>query len=70
MNMPLKSGYEALAELLELKPGLKILITSGESSPECINRLKESGAYGFIGKPFSAGELSKTVKDMVNISGE
>lgn len=70
LNMPLKNGYETLAELLELKPGLKILITSGESSPESINRLKDSGAFGFMGKPFSVSELSERVKDMVAVSGE
>lgn len=67
LNMPVKNGYETLAELLELEPGLKILIASGDNSPEGIIKLIDAGAYGFIGKPFSPLDLSEKVKNMISM---
>ncbi len=64
LDMPVKNGYETLGELLDLRPELRILIASGESSPDRISELKNAGAFGFIGKPFSASDLSRLVMDM------
>jgi len=67
VNMPNMDGLTLLRELRAL-PSYKhvpILMLTTESGPDIKKRAKESGATGWIVKPFSPQELLATVKRLV-----
>jgi len=57
------SGFELLAALRERGrwPVCGALVVSGESDPDLPRRALESGAAAFFSKPFSAGEVRRSV---------
>jgi DNA-binding response OmpR family regulator len=59
--MPGTSGAEAFAALREIDPKAQVLIVSGYSLDEQVQRLMESGADGFLQKPFSMATLAGRV---------
>ena len=65
MVMPKMSGYDTFKTMKEINPDVKILLSSGFSRDADMEELQQEGALGFIQKPYSHAELSKTlVKEM------
>ncbi|CAG7656463.1 diguanylate cyclase [Paenibacillus allorhizosphaerae] len=67
--MPELDGYGLLERLHAngLRPAAKILILSGRSRDEDINRGLQLGANAYMHKPFSMVELEVKVKELLNI---
>jgi len=61
------SGFELLTALRKRGqwPVCGALVVSGETDPELPRRALEYGATAFITKPFSAGEVRKTVLSLL-----
>lgn len=57
INMPKKSGIEALQELREAQPDLQVVMISGDSSTDKVNEAISLGAIGYILKPFNAQQV-------------
>jgi CheY-like chemotaxis protein len=64
------SGFELLAALRERCrwPASGVLVISGETDPELPRRALEYGAAAFFTKPFSAGEVRKSVISLLKSS--
>jgi PAS domain S-box-containing protein len=64
MNMPTMSGKETFFKLKEIKPDLKVVISTGYSNaslePTPLNDLVD----GFLQKPYQMEELSKVLRDV------
>jgi CheY-like chemotaxis protein len=56
-NMPALSGLDAARELIGLRPGLLIGLTSGQPPPS-EEELAAAGVGGFLAKPFGIRQLS------------
>jgi DNA-binding NtrC family response regulator len=52
INMTGMDGLETLKELLKIDPGLGIVMASSETDDEKVKKALESGAYGYVLKPF------------------
>ncbi|MEI8355463.1 MAG: response regulator, partial [Deltaproteobacteria bacterium] len=65
MVMPRKSGKEAYEALRKLRPGPKVLFTSGYSSGIKQQLLEVDEYTEFIPKPLRPAELLKKVRDML-----
>ena len=66
MVMPGKSGAE-LAEVVKQKiPDIKIILASGYSEEIARRELASSNDFEFMAKPFSLGDLTKKVFDVLN----
>ena len=66
MVMPGKNGAE-LAEIVKAKiPAIKIILASGYSEEIARRELSVSDNFEFIAKPFSLGDLTKKVFDVLN----
>ncbi|MBI5211932.1 MAG: response regulator [Nitrospirae bacterium] len=63
MVMPEKGGRQTFKEIKSLKPDAKILICSGYGEEQYFYELFESGAAGFLQKPFQHTELLSKVED-------
>lgn len=64
------SGIELLSTLRErgLWPSRGALIISGETDPDLPRRALECGAAAFFSKPFSAGEVRRSVLSLLRSS--
>ena len=63
IRMPDLSALEIFAEINKIKPGLKVLIMSGDPEDERIGELLSIGCIGFIPKPFSVNLLDQKIRE-------
>ena len=66
VNMPNMNGLEMVAEVKSnpSNSALPIIMLTTEGEPALIKQAKESGASGWIVKPFDAGQLVATVQKL------
>jgi PAS domain S-box-containing protein len=64
--MPEMGGKQCMEELLKINPKAKVLIASGFSNEGIAGDSLECGAKGFISKPFSANELCRMVRKVLD----
>ena len=65
VNMPRMSGLDMIAELQRTGSKLPILMLTTEGQPSLIKRARESGAKGWIVKPFKPELLVAAVVKLV-----
>lgn len=65
MIMPEMSGGQALDQLRNIKPDLKVLLSSGYSIDSQADDIMARGCNGFIQKPFKLTELSAKIRDIL-----
>ncbi len=65
LSMPGMSGLEAYDRMKEINPGIRALLTSGLMEDEHMARSREKGIRGFVQKPYSAEELSRKIKEII-----
>ncbi len=66
MIMPGIDGNETYKELKELNPDVKAVLISGYSAEERAEEAIDSGINGFLQKPFSLRDLTKTISDVIH----
>ncbi|MEN6376217.1 MAG: PAS domain S-box protein [Smithella sp.] len=66
MIMPGKGGKKCLAELISINPRIRVLMSSGYSTPQQIEELKKIGAAGFISKPYHPEDLLVAVRKIID----
>ena len=66
LGMPGMGGLRCLQALLHQNPQETVLIASGYSADLMVAKALESGAAGFIGKPYQLAELVKRVRDILD----
>jgi PAS domain S-box-containing protein len=68
MTMPVLSGQETFSRLKEIRPDIKVLLSSGYNESEAIRRFTGKGLAGFIQKPYSSTalveKLDAVIKDV------
>lgn len=62
VNLPGMDGLETLRRLLQMHPGLKVIMCSGAPDPRKALEAFVSGAQEFISKPFRHLYLSATIE--------
>ena len=62
LGMPGMGGLECLRRLIDLDPACRVLIASGYRERDLSRRALESGAAGFIGKPYRLLDLARTIR--------
>ncbi len=69
IGMPGMGGHKCLQELLKIDPDVKVIIASGYTSSINVKEALESGAAGFIGKPYDLKDMLKTVRALLDQCG-
>ena len=59
--LPDRDGLKVLGDLQGLDPGVRVLVASGFFSSKEVERIKDSGAVGFIYKPYRLSELENRI---------
>jgi two-component system cell cycle sensor histidine kinase/response regulator CckA len=65
--MPEMGGRECLKRLLGMDPNTKVLISSGYSADSSVQECLESGARGFVHKPFNMKDLLQQVRKVLDM---
>ena len=66
LGMPGMGGFNCLRELLKRDASAKVLIASGYSVDGPLKEGLESGAAGFIGKPYAIKDLLSKVRAILD----
>ena len=66
LNMPGMGGRKCLERLIEIKPDLKTIITSGYTSAANLNIFLNGGNTVFVEKPYQLEELLRIVRDILD----
>jgi CheY-like chemotaxis protein len=62
-KMPVMDGSETLIRLREIRPDLKVIVSSGFARSEAEERFGGSGITGYLQKPYRMSELAAMVND-------
>ena len=65
VNMPYMDGIEAVRQIIKRHPDALIIMVSGMGNPTTINQALDSGAFGFVTKPFSDGDLLSRISTVL-----
>jgi len=57
-------GVETFCATQAIRPNVRVLVSSGYSEQEAINRFKGEAPLGFIQKPYRAGELLLKIEEI------
>ncbi len=66
LGMPGMGGRQCLRELLDIDPGAKVLIASGYAESRLIEEIRQSGAAGFLGKPYRLNDLAARIREVLD----
>lgn len=64
--MPGRGGKKCLDDLIAMNPQVKVLMTSGYSSSHKVEELIQSGAAGFISKPYRPEDLLFHIRKIID----
>ena len=62
LNMPNIDGEQVFAEMRSINPRVPVLLTSGFTEQQILDRFRGSGLAGFVPKPVRAGPLLERVR--------
>jgi len=62
LTMPVMDGREALAEILRMDPGARVIISSGFPGETVMEQLPEGGCSGILHKPYHIRDLAAAMK--------
>jgi PAS domain S-box-containing protein len=69
MTMPTMTGVDLAKKLMKIRPEIPVIICTGYSEQIDESRAKQMGIKGFLMKPFTIRELSKTVRNVLDRKG-
>lgn len=64
--MPVMDGKQCLEEILKIDQGAKVLIASGFAANGQTTEALETGARGFVGKPYDVRKMLGAVRDVLD----
>jgi DNA-binding NtrC family response regulator len=59
--MPMMNGLELLGALRIERPGMPVIVLTGQGSLETLVRARQEGAYAFLRKPVDVGQLKSVL---------
>jgi CheY-like chemotaxis protein len=66
LSMPGMGGKRCLEKLVEINPLIKVIIASGYSISGPTKDAIDSGAKGFVSKPYEAGQMLQAVREVID----
>lgn len=63
--MPNKDGIEALQEIKDINPNVKVVMASSAGTNEHLKKALENGAYDFIQKPISLEVVAYLIEKVI-----
>jgi CheY-like chemotaxis protein len=67
MIMPGMNGFETVAGIRSVRPGTKVILSSGYSRQDDIEAIREKGFDAFLQKPFDVAMLSEKISEVAGL---
>mgnify|MGYP001582138849 CR=1 FL=1 len=67
-RMPGMNGLETLRALKALDPDMQVIVASGCASRESVRECLQSGAHGYLEKPFDFSELAVMIRSALSVN--
>ncbi|WP_439534604.1 nitrogen regulation protein NR(I) [Polymorphobacter sp.] len=68
--LPDANGLQLIPELLEMRPGLKVIVISAQNTLATAVRATEQGAFDYLPKPFDLNHLVDIIGEALEVGGE
>jgi len=65
LTMPRRDGESCFREMRRLKPGVKVILSSGYNEQDVVSRFTGKGLAGFIQKPYVLGGLVEALRGVL-----
>ena len=65
-SMPKMTGYDLSKKLIEIKPGLPVILCTGYSETVSFEKAKDAGIKEFIVKPIGRKELAEIIRNVLD----
>ena len=65
LTMPHFDGEGCFRELRKLKPGVRVILSSGYNEQDIISRFAGKGLAGFVQKPYTTDELLAKIREVL-----
>ncbi len=65
LTMPHFDGEGCFRELRKLRPGVKVILSSGYNEQDIVDRFAGKGLAGFIQKPYTSSELLAKIREVL-----
>jgi PAS domain S-box-containing protein len=69
LTMPDLDGEACFRELRQLKPAVRVILSSGYNEQDVVNRFAGKGLAGFVQKPYTTEELLSKIREALGKSG-
>jgi CheY-like chemotaxis protein len=69
LTMPVMDGITAFRELVRIRPGVKIILSSGYDEQDSLRQLCGEGLAGFIKKPYHLKDLRDAIQQVKDTDG-
>jgi DNA-binding NarL/FixJ family response regulator len=66
LAMPVMDGEEAFRRMVEVRPDVKVVLSTGYDEERACERLSGAGLAGFIQKPYRLASLRKVVRGLLD----
>lgn len=67
LNMPGMGGLAALAQIKQIRPGQRVLVSSGYAGDAMVKKALAAGADGFLEKPYRLSDLLIKVRQVLDL---
>ena len=65
LTMPLMGGEEAIDRILRVRPGAKVIVSTGYGHREAVARFARKHVAGFLQKPYTSSQLADMIRAMI-----
>ena len=65
LTMPVMSGEEAADRILQVRPGVKLLVSTGYGQREAAARFNRKNVHGFLHKPYTSKQLADRIEALL-----
>jgi len=65
LTMPQTDGEACFRELRQLKPGVRVILSSGYNEQDIVNRFAGKGLAGFVQKPYTGSDLLAKIREVM-----
>ena len=62
LTMPRMDGEECFRELRKIRPGVRVILSSGYHESDLMHRFAGKGLSGFVQKPYQLATLAEKLK--------
>ena len=69
IKMPKMDGLEALRQMKQLNPNVRVLLVTGYESSDVVTQARALGADGYLTKPFNGQKVHEQVHKLLGSAG-